>query len=228
MVKRCAARRNIVLLESAALAILSAHGGAGAMAQLADPNFDVQGISAADFCYIATRPAGAWSGVGSSGLALQSSPSWVLTGSAASPSYIAIVQGYGLLTQTVTVPTAGRYRIAWWDAGRSGGSGYGGGATYQVKINGSIVFPASMTSRQLLASKMAIADLAADTAYTLSFQSVAASDQTSFIDSVTLALATEQKSLSYDALGRLSAVSTAGPLNGGTSTSMTFDAADNR
>lgn len=214
-------RHNFVLLSIA----LATPAPAPALAQfgLQDGGFDTQGAGLSPYCYLPDCPAGAWTGTG--GFIQSGAPIW---GGLTAPSLpaMAFVQGDGQLSQTFTATASRRVRLAWLEADRP----FWGGETYIVSVNG--VSVGSFTSystvfQQRLSSPF---DITMGGSFTITFAGQSPGvDRSSLIDSVRL-VADEPSTTNYtyDALGRLTGVTTTGGINNGVNTAYSLDKAGNR
>jgi PEP-CTERM motif len=191
------------LFASLSVAVPSAH----ATSILSDSGFESQGLTTNNYCYFgfasAGNPAcgsGAWTGgntanFGGGGLQFESNGAWPGQPSPDGTRY-GFVQMTGSLSQVFTPSQTGDYLLTWIDAGRPAGC-CGGNQSYQVFIDdGSslspVLYDGTTTTSQPWTARTAdfSINLRAGTSYTLTFQGLeSVTDQTSFIDAVSLDLA---------------------------------------
>ena len=174
---------------------------------LSDGGFESQGLTTSNYCYFgfasAGNPAcgaGAWTGgnsanFGGGGLQIESNGAWPGQPSPDGTRY-GFVQMTGSLSQVFTPSQTGDYLLTWIDAGRPAGC-CGGNQGYLVFIDdGSslspVLYDGTTTTSQPWTARTAdfSITLLGGTTYTLTFQGLeAVTDQTSFIDAVSLDLA---------------------------------------
>jgi PEP-CTERM motif len=191
------------IVASLSLAVPSAH----AASILSDGGFEIQGQTTGNYCYFgfsaAGNPAcgsGAWAGgnpanSGGGGLQFESNGAWPGQPSPDGTRY-GFVQMTGSLNQSFTPTQTGDYILTWIDAGRPAGC-CGGNQGYLVFIDdGSslspVLYDGTTTTSQPWTARTAdfSVNLLAGTSYTLTFQGLeTVTDQTSFIDAVSLDLA---------------------------------------
>lgn len=191
-----------IRLAAGLLAALAVPGTAARAAVLSDGSFEAQGASIASgsWCYMgasvagsAICGAGAWSGGGDGGgIQDATNTAWPGIATTDGGKYYGFVQTQGFLSQTFTVASAGDYVLNWLDAGRNAGGGQSGNQAYDVILtnlaNSTVITLSSYatTTAQAWAAKSATATLAGGTSYKLTFQGKTTSDNTAFIDQVSL------------------------------------------
>jgi hypothetical protein len=193
-----------LLSRVAASALIVAAGGvAHATNILADGGFETQGTaSTGNYCYFgfaaAGNPAcgaGAWSGRDGGGLQFEGNGAWPGLASPDGTRY-AFIQTIGSISQAFTPTVSGNFRLSWLDAGRPAGCCGGNQRYYVVIEDGFSLSPllylgATTTGQGWTVRQGSVPiGLTAGTSYTLTFQGMERnSDQTSFIDGVSLDLA---------------------------------------
>jgi PEP-CTERM motif len=197
-------RRLKIVLAGLAASLSFAGSHVQAANILADGGFETQGTTTSNYCYFglsaggnAPCGAGAWYGgpVNGGGLQFESNGAWPGQPSPDGTRY-AFVQTGGSINQNFTPTQTGDYLLTWIDAGRPAGC-CGGNQDYFVTIGDGtnlspILFLGSTTTNQAWTAQTAdfAVNLLAGTNYILTFQGlVTTSDQTSFIDAVSLDLA---------------------------------------
>jgi PEP-CTERM motif len=201
--------RRLKIVMAGLAASLSFSGSAVQAANLlADSGFETQGTTTNNYCYFdfsagGNGPcgAGAWSGGlihpngGGSGFQFESNGAWPGQPTPDGTRY-AFIQMGNSINQTFTPTQTGDYILTWIDAGRPAGC-CGGNQDYLVTIGDGInlapiLFLGSTTTSQAWTAQTAdfSVNLLAGTNYILTFQGlVTTSDQTTFIDAVSLDLA---------------------------------------
>ena len=183
--------RSFVAALVAAPALLAAVPAVSAT--VIDGSFEAQGASVGTgFCYFggtyaAACAAGAWTGSGATGgFQYDGNTVWPGVATPAGSYYAFLQAGYGTpgaITQDVTV-TAGTYSVSWLAAGRPNN---GGNEGYTVTLGNNLLFTGTTTTGQAFTpTTSSLVTLAAGT-YALTFTGLtSASDNTAFIDDVTL------------------------------------------
>ena len=119
-------------------------------------------------------------------------------------SQFAALQGDSTLTQIFTAPSAGLADISWLSAGRPNFDLIGGDQTYNVLLNGNLIGSFTTTDDEAFTSELRSGTLVAGT-NTLSFVGTdltkLASDQTAFIDNVSVTAVPEPMTLSIFGAG---------------------------
>lgn len=101
----------------------------------------------------------------------------------------AALQGTGSIAQTFTAVSTGA-NLSWLAGGRPYFGGYDGDQTYQVLLGSTVIGTYSTVSGQAFSANSAsLSGLTVGQSYTLTFKGLATTDQTAFIDGVSLASA---------------------------------------
>lgn len=170
---------------------------------LTDGGFEAQGAaSTGNYCYFGFATAGgpacqsgAWASNNlGGGLQVETNGAWP---GVPSPdgSFYGFIQAGGSLTQAFTPTQSGTYSLNWIDAGRPNIGCCAGDQNYYVTIDDGVslaplLYLGGTTSFQPWTARQAAFTfgLTAGTAYTLTFQGTSRSDNTAFIDGVSLDL----------------------------------------
>jgi PEP-CTERM motif len=202
-------KTGLGLVSVAALVAISAPASAASI--LADGGFESQGASTNNYCYFGFAAAGnsacgsgAWTGrdsgggqagPGGSGFQFEGNGAWPGLASPDGTRY-AFIQMTGSISQSFTATQSGNYALSWLEAGRPRGC-CGGNQRYLVEIGDGVNLApllysgATFTNQPWTARQGDFSvHLTAGAAYTLSFRGLeSVTDQTSFIDAVSLDLA---------------------------------------
>ena len=215
-----------LVLGAIAIAITLSPSPSFAQAAFADGGFDSQAASVATYCY--SCPSGIWSlygagFVGPSGIAGWSAPA------AVSPSAFVFLQGQAYVKQVITVPTSDNIFV-YWLASRADYCSTAGNQSVKVTLAGQVVAQNALTSGQPFRRYVSGSiSLAAGTSYALTIGGMSTTgDNTAFVDSVSIVPAASATTYTYDALGRLTGVSSTGGANSGQASNYTYDKAGNR
>lgn len=123
-------------------------------------------------------------------------------------SQFAALQGDSTISQIFNAPSAGLANISWLSAGRPNFGSIGGDQTYDVLLNGSLIGSFSTTDGQAFTSELKLATLVAGI-NTLTFEGTdltkLATDQTAFIDNVSVTGVPEPLTLSVFGAGLVGA-----------------------
>lgn len=141
--------------------------------------------------YSAPQTVDGWTYSGGVGLIDTSQGSNAWYGSTSPSGYggnqYAFVQGQSTLLETFTSTSAGSATLSWLDAGRPDFGSYGGDQTYEVIFNNALVGTFSTLSGQNFTPEMLSVLLLAGS-NTLEFVGQSASDNTAFIDNVSISV----------------------------------------
>ncbi|UAJ12712.1 PEPxxWA-CTERM sorting domain-containing protein [Polymorphobacter megasporae] len=178
--------RTLIALAAASLAI-TGHAGA---TTLIDGSFETPNLGAGGYSY-STQPVG-WTGTGAL-VNAQGSSAWY---GATPPAGQDGDQFYALQTSTsiyqnFTATKSGTLMVSWLSAGRPSSGSYGGDQTYDVSVTGSGIELGSLGtftthSGQAFEQLSGTAVVTAGQIYTVSFRGLSTSDETAFIDGVTV------------------------------------------
>ena len=144
--------------------------------------------------YFAPTTVGGWTYNGGAGLidTSQGANAWYGTGSPTgfSGNQYAFVQGTGAFSQEFTATTAGQAAISWLTGSRPDFGAFNGNQTYEVLLNGNVIYIGSTSSGQNFTLTDATAALLAGS-NTLEFLGLAKTDSTVFLDDVSVAAVPE-------------------------------------
>lgn len=152
---------------------------------LADGSFETPALPIGQYVY--SDAGSAWT-YGGALVNAQGSSAWY---GGAAPSGVdgnqfLSLQGNSALSQSFTA-TASSMTLSWLAAGRPNYGAIGGAQTYAVKVDGTTVTTAGTRDGSGFRTESAsLTGLTAGHAYTLTFQGLATSDQTAFIDRISL------------------------------------------
>lgn len=214
-----------VTLSKSAMLLAMATSIAPAWAQhgLQDGSFDTQGSTVASYCYFNVNcPSGSWgegSGLIRSGASPWGSPQ------AYSGTHLAFIQSSSTISQSfIATSTSNTFQVNWQEMDRP----VLGGQSYRVLVNNTVIGTFTSSGDGYVKRVSAPFAMVAGMSYKLSFQGLDAVDRSALIDDVTITIAAEILSYTYDAKGRLINVTVAGGVNDNVSSTYGYDAADNR
>jgi YD repeat-containing protein len=214
----------------ALITLAAAIAARGASAQvLADGGFDTQAAGVAQYCYDVSCPNGSWTLTAGAGFARQGNVDWPAPTPVSAADVLFLQGGAAHAQQHFSVPTSGKYIVVYWLASRSSFGSVGGSQIVTVGVSGQMVAQVSLTSGQSFNRYLSVAvDLIGGSFYTLDLTGSATSDQTAFVDNVSVVPASSTTNYQYDALGRLTSVAHTGGVSSGATSSYTLDPAGNR
>ncbi len=177
----------MIRLATVAAAVALVASPAVAATQLVDGGFEDQAAAVGSFCYFsqATCPAGAWTGT-QAGLQFEGNSAWpgALTEDGRAYGFI---QSTGEISQTFTANDDGIFSLSWLDAGRPQGGFFNGDQNYEVRLGTQVLGTFSTQSFQPFTARGAGGlALHAGQNYTLTFRGLNSTDNTAFIDAVSL------------------------------------------
>lgn len=186
-----------LLMAGVALAAAPAFAG-----PIADGSFENQGgaflSGGPGYCYFTINASGSngqcpgtgpWTGT--SGLQRETNTAWPGQPSP-SGSYYGFVQGGGTLQQQFTLTTAGKFDLSWIDAGRPATGCCNGDQSYTLTVGGFTSSTYSTASGQPFGATRSTGPFVLGPGtYTLSFNGLSTSDNTAFIDAVTMSAVPE-------------------------------------
>lgn len=176
---------TVAMVASAGVAQAAPHFVAPAANPLTDGSFETPALSTSQYVYSDVGSAWTFGGalVNATGSSLWyggTAPSGV------DGNQFLSLQGSSALSQSFTA-TASSMTLSWLAAGRPNYGAIGGAQTYAVKLDGTTITTASTQDGSgFRTNSAALTGLTAGQSYTLTFQGMAASDQTAFIDRVSL------------------------------------------
>ena len=157
---------------------------------LVDGSFETPNLGTGNYSY-ATQPVG-WTGTGAL-VNAQGASAWYGTTppSGQDGAQFYAVQTTSSIYQNFIADRSGELMVSWLSAGRPDFGGYGGDQSYDVSLTGSGIELGSLGtftthSGQAFERLSGLATVTAGEIYTISFHGLSTSDQTAFIDDVSV------------------------------------------
>lgn len=179
------------MTHSILLAVLLATAGAASATTLIDGSFETPNLGTGNYSY-STQPVG-WTGTGAL-VNAQGATAWY---GSTPPAGQDGAQFYALQTtssiyQNFTATKSGKLTVSWLSAGRPNFGSYGGDQSYDVSLTGSGIELGSLGtftthSGQAFERLSGTGLVTAGQIYTVSFRGLSSSDETAFIDGVSVA-----------------------------------------
>ena len=175
-----------------ALAVMSsAFGGSATATTLIDGSFETPNLGSGNYSY-ATQPVG-WNGTGAL-VNAQGSSAWYGATPPAGQDGLQFyaLQGTSSVYQNFTATTSGKLTVSWLSGGRPNFGSYAGDQTYDVSLTGSGIELGSLGtftthSGQAFVALGGTGFVTAGQIYTVTFRGLSTSDETAFIDGVSVA-----------------------------------------
>lgn len=178
------------MIRSVFLAVLLTTAGAASASTLIDGSFETPNLGTGNYSYT-TQPVG-WAGTGAL-VNAQGSSAWY---GATPPAGQDGAQFYGLqatssVYQNFTATKSGKLTVSWLSAGRPNFGAYAGDQRYDVSLTGSGIELGSLGtftthSGQAFEHLSGTGFVTAGQIYTVSFRGLSSSDETAFIDNVSV------------------------------------------
>jgi hypothetical protein len=176
-----------LLIATAALGLLAAASVAHAGSLLMNGDFEAGNIGATNYTY----PGGdyySWTYGGSALVNAQAGNAWY--GGAAPAGFggdqFAALQSTSTLSQSFFTP-GGTLDLTWLAGGRPNFGAYAGDQSYAIEIDGHVVGGYSTVSDQSFTSESLLLTGLSTGVHTLTFQGLSGSDETAFLDNVSVA-----------------------------------------
>lgn len=126
--------------------------------------------------------------VGYGGIANVATAPWCIPGGYAG-NQVAILQNSGTISQSISFPVSGVYRLTYLQAGRCANGSYAGNQQYDVMLDSTVIGADLNTTSSQPFTPVSLAFYSNPGAHTLSFQGIpTGGDNTAFLDQVAISL----------------------------------------
>ena len=184
--------RTVLIVAGAVTLIGAGAGAAQAASVLVNGSFEAPNLGATNYEYPGVLLDN-WTYGGSALVNASAGSAWYIGSAPAGQDGVqfAALQGGSSLSQIFTADNSSM-DLSWLNAGRSDFGAIAGNQTYEVQINGVTEGTYSTTSGAPFSlENLDLTGLTSGTQYTLTFQGLATTDQTAFIDGVQLSAVPE-------------------------------------